>query len=52
MLSKLGGAGFVFHADDAEWQRWYAELLLFKDSNGHCNPMPLATGTDMYLINW
>ncbi len=51
-LSKLQRDGFVFLADEAEWQRWYGELLLFKDSNGHCNPMPLATGADMYLINW
>ncbi|KAG2486701.1 hypothetical protein HYH03_014630 [Edaphochlamys debaryana] len=50
--TQLEGLGFVFDADEAEWLRWFADLLAFKAETGHASPMPLVTGADMYLINW
>ena len=32
--------------------RRYLQLLGFQRQNGHCSPMPLASGGDFYLINW
>ncbi|GLI69488.1 hypothetical protein VaNZ11_014121 [Volvox africanus] len=51
-LAQLTSLGFHFDADEAEWCRWFSELLEFKGLTGHASPMPLVTGCDMYLINW
>eukprot|EP00798_Chlamydomonas_sp_ICE-L_P011191 gene11191-18806_t len=48
----LKAVGFEFSKDEAEWQRWFCELRKFQEVNGHCSVQPLATGADMYLINW
>ena len=44
--------GFVFDEENAEWLRWYNEIKKFSEEQGHCNPIPLASGADFLLINW
>ncbi|GIL74822.1 hypothetical protein Vretimale_2411 [Volvox reticuliferus] len=51
-LGQLTALGFHFDGEEAEWCRWFSELLEFKRLTGHASPMPLVTGCDMYLINW
>ncbi|KXZ54089.1 hypothetical protein GPECTOR_5g194 [Gonium pectorale] len=51
-LEQLSELGFIFDADEAEWVRWFRDLVTFKEATGHASPMPLVTGADMYLINW
>ncbi|GAX77039.1 hypothetical protein CEUSTIGMA_g4486.t1 [Chlamydomonas eustigma] len=48
----LINAGFEFEEDEAEFQRWFSQLRAFKLENGHCNPTPLSTGVDLFLIHW
>lgn len=43
---------FEFDLERAEWLRWFNQLRAFKDIEGHCNPMPLAAGSDFLLLNW
>ena len=49
---KLIDIGFEFSIERAEWLRWYNQLCAFKEEEGHCNPMPLAAGSDFLLLNW
>lgn len=44
--------GFEFDDERAEWLRWFHELKGYKEANGHCNPVPLAAGSDFLLLNW
>ena len=40
--------GFVFDAEEAEWDRWFNQLMLVDPTK----PLPLASGDDFLLINW
>jgi hypothetical protein len=49
---QLTELGFEFDSERAEWLRWFNQLAAFKAVEGHCNPMPLAAGSDFLLLNW
>jgi len=49
---QLTELGFEFDSERAEWLRWFNQLGAFKAAEGHCNPMPLAAGSDFLLLNW
>ena len=48
-VAALLEVGFVFIADEAEWERWYNEL---KSAGGDAHPLPLASGDNLLLTNW
>ena len=48
----LEAVGFEFDEEQAEWLRWFNQLAEFRETEGHCNPMPLAAGLDFLLLNW
>ena len=48
-VAALQELGFVFVADEAEWERWYNEL---KRGGGDAHPLPLASGDNLLLTNW
>ena len=50
--TQLLELGFQFDAEAAEWQRWFNHLAGFQAGHGHCNPSPLASSTDLVLLNW
>jgi hypothetical protein len=48
----LDEIGFEWDESEAEFKRWYLELKVFRDLNGHTNLNTLSAGDDLYLYNW
>jgi len=46
---RLDGMGFVWNGADAREERWFDELVAFRQKHGHCN-VPSARSSGLY--NW
>lgn len=49
---QLQELGFELDDESAEWMRWFNEVKLHNQLQGHSCPGPLTTGTSFMLTNW
>lgn len=51
-VDALHAVGFLFDADSAEWQRWYNELVAFREKHGSTEAGAHTAHEAFYLRNW
>ena len=49
---QLEDLGFELDDESAEWLRWFNEVKLHRELQGHSWLGPLTTGTAFMLTNW
>ena len=49
---QLQELGFELDDESAEWMRWFNEVKVHNQLQGHSCPGPLTTGNSFMLTNW